>query len=110
MFSIGARQSPQIRFCSPGKLLAHRALVADGVTFAGSSGGGSTISGGVATSNADAAGFISVQFDFLDIVIKNPFKQTVSGFRVAPPIASMCTDKAVGFGGALKGFVMIHTA
>ena len=63
-----------------------------------------------ATSNADAAGFISVQFDFLDIVIKNPFKQTVSGFRVAPPIASMCTDKAVGFGGALKGFVMIHTA
>ena len=42
-------------FRSPGKLSADRAFVADGVPFAGGSrGSGSTVSGGVPASDADA--------------------------------------------------------
>lgn len=76
--------------------------------FAGGSGNGSAAGGGVPACNADAAGFVAVQLDFLNVVFKNPFDQRVSGFRMAPAVAGMGTDKTMGFSGAAEHLVMVH--
>lgn len=80
------------RFGSPGKLSAYRALVADGVTFAGGSrDSGSAVGSGVSSSDTDAGRFVAVQLDFLDIIFKNPFQKAVGGFRMAPAVFGSAT-------------------
>lgn len=84
-----------------------------GTALFGGSGERSTVGRSVAACDAVAAGFVAVEADFLDIVGKQPFDESVGDHRagIAPSVlVSTETDKAVTLSGGAEQLVMVGAA